>query len=177
MGYTFYQNRTKQQMIQDITSDEKSETMSWQTIDQSLRGNVLWTVCKITDLQANTEKNVIFCYLLSKNEGEWGYKDMSESCGPFQYNCPLKFLKMAPVADQEWRDKVIAYHAENNRKSSTPIVFNEIYELLPTCNVKSVRITGRIKRSLVGVAVDGRSYKVNPKYLTGKILPSFQVQS
>jgi hypothetical protein len=71
--------------------------------------------------EARPPERFITCDLLrcSNYRGlpEWGYKDMAESCGPYYYNCPEKYLKMVPVvANQEWRDGVAEYHRERRRK-------------------------------------------------------------
>lgn len=44
----------------------------------------------------------------------WGYKDLDESCGPCEVNCPISYLSKAsePVGyAAEWREKVRKYHA------------------------------------------------------------------
>lgn len=44
----------------------------------------------------------------------WGYKDLDESVGPCEVNCPISYLAQAsdPVGYAvEWREKVRAYHA------------------------------------------------------------------
>lgn len=55
-------------------------------------------------------KKSIFVFLINKEGGEWGYKDMHESEGPGYYEVPLKMLKAAdpPVNEmaQNWREKV-----------------------------------------------------------------------
>jgi hypothetical protein len=52
----------------------------------------------------------------------WGYKDMDESQGPVEVDCPLSLLAMVPCPTggyaAGWREKVRAYHeAEKRRKS------------------------------------------------------------
>lgn len=45
----------------------------------------------------------------------WGYKDMDESFGPCQVNCPLHFLeKASPPTGYaiKWREQVRQYHAD-----------------------------------------------------------------
>ena len=37
----------------------------------------------------------------------WGVKTLIESEHPFYYDCPVKFLYLAPIACQEWRDRVL----------------------------------------------------------------------
>jgi hypothetical protein len=56
----------------------------------------------------------IIAYLLDYggSKHEWGYKDVEESMGPLETNCPLAYLDMAPAESPEWRERVRAYAAE-----------------------------------------------------------------
>lgn len=73
----------------------------------SVRGNHHWYVVE----RADSGERFIGLDLMSFKKGEGGYKDMCESMGPYYYDCPLKFLKMVPVANAEWREKVRAFHS------------------------------------------------------------------
>jgi hypothetical protein len=45
----------------------------------------------------------------------WGFKDMSEDEGPYEFNCPLHYLEKASPPEGfaiKWREKVRMYHAE-----------------------------------------------------------------
>lgn len=98
MGWDFYSRLSKEAMIEDICRKSENEAGIWETIAKSLRGNHLWTVRQMTtkvDGQPFHSVRYIVLYLLAKHEGQWGYKDISEDMGPFVYDCPLKFLKMA----------------------------------------------------------------------------------
>ena len=76
-------------------------------------GNQLWYIA--TNQESGSD--YIGLCLLSKYEGEWGYKSMSESMGPYYYNCPMSFLKATENSahkDNDWREKVLA---TNNKKN------------------------------------------------------------
>ena len=56
--------------------------------------------------------------LTGRHDGEWGYKDMSESMGPSQAEAPLKLLALLSPLDPQaetyaarWRERVTAHHA------------------------------------------------------------------
>jgi hypothetical protein len=56
--------------------------------------------------------------LTSRQNGEWGYKDMCETMGPCEATAPLKLLDLLSPLDpekesyaQNWRDRVRAHHA------------------------------------------------------------------
>ena len=54
----------------------------------------------------------------------WGYKDLCESMGPNQVNCPLGFLDLVPNIPEPygaaWRERVKAYHAQRSAKRRNP---------------------------------------------------------
>ena len=88
------------------------------------RGNVhsgvLWSVWERTwtkdGRQVRPADRWIMCDLLRYQGGQWGYKDMEESCGPFYWSCPLSYLDMVPVANEEWRRGVRNYHERQRAK-------------------------------------------------------------
>ena len=65
--------------------------------------------CAMLAKDSNGKKS-IFVFLINKEGGEWGYKDMHESMGPYYYEVPLKMLKAADPPQNEtaqnWREKV-----------------------------------------------------------------------
>ncbi len=122
MGWLFTANATRQTIIDGLLELEANEHGIWETLHHCTRGNVLWSVVKFTDKKAGTTQVIIACHLLQKSVekyGErkvisWGYKPMDESMHPSYYSCPLSYLKHAPVACEEWRDKVKQYHQKYN---------------------------------------------------------------
>lgn len=98
MGWTFG-NWNKHGLIRHLTEENGVKTIA-----KTVRGNVLWAVQE----SAGGEK-FIGCYLLGADRGGWGYKDIDESMGPFEINCPLVYLDMVPCPGgraTEWRAKV-----------------------------------------------------------------------
>lgn len=71
----------------------------------TMAGKHLWTVY---EMPGGTR--FIALDLIEKQDGEWGYKDMDESMGPFYFDCPLKLLNLAGEPPNEtaarWRDDV-----------------------------------------------------------------------
>lgn len=48
----------------------------------------------------------IAVFLISCNKGEFGYKDMTENCGPCYYTCPERILKLSTQTSEfsvKWR--------------------------------------------------------------------------
>lgn len=81
-------------------------------------GNHYWAA-----LQDKSGAKFIFLALMKgggKNSG-WGYKDMTEHCGPYYYDCPLSLLEMTDEPTGEsaiaWRKKVREYHAAKKARA------------------------------------------------------------
>lgn len=108
MGWTFGW-KTKKDLVRKLTENHANEYGTWTVVAAKLVGNELWTVKDI--VTEGFTGRVIHVDLLEVH-GEWGYKDLSECMGPYAYTCPLEFLELVPVvANQDWRDKVRAFHA------------------------------------------------------------------
>jgi hypothetical protein len=119
------QNRIR---IQDWTDPKTGIRYLQTTLAYCVRGNNLWSVIESRKFNPNeTEpffsKKFLGLDLLKwggKSDG-WGYKDMDESSGPYQFNCPLKYLDMVPQTGLNeyaltWRKAVREYHAEQAAK-------------------------------------------------------------
>ena len=131
MGWTSYPNHSKSEVIHNIKSSYPAD-MQW-----SLAGNNLWGL-----YTTSTGDNAILLYLLqSFGKNEYGYKDLCESVHPYQYNCPLKFLKQAKVECQEWRDEVVKFHenASKVRKLAANLMIGDIIQL-KNSRIKEVRV-------------------------------------
>ena len=117
MGW-YFSRQTRDQLIRELIQPQENERAHSEVIAHALRGNVLWSVARITAKQAGFMKlaagdsiNVIRCDLLQGSGGEWGHKPLDESMHPYYYSCPLRYLDMAPVQSPEWREGVRAHHA------------------------------------------------------------------
>jgi len=141
MGWSFGHSR-RADLIRALTNREDGERATRTCVAHCYRGSahrgVLWTVWLVVEKATGKEIRFIGCDLLEYNRSmgpgyEWGYKDMCESMHPYYYSCPLKYLEMAPVACEEWREGVRKYHAEHSKKLEKGKVYHA---------VKGVRIQG-----------------------------------
>lgn len=117
MGWLYSQQwDTKESLVQHLLNG-----LPWyNVIAHSVNGNNLWMVCeKKPDAPEGAENRWLGLVMMQSGRGDgWGYKDMSESAGPYESNCPLKYLDMVPDPGgyaTEFRARVRAYHAERGK--------------------------------------------------------------
>lgn len=90
MGWLFMSEmRSKSQLIAHLTGPGNGLN----TLAKCLKGSTLWAVQAPSDRPGQA---FIACYLLGADQGAWGYKDMTESCGPVQNSCPVKYFDLVP---------------------------------------------------------------------------------
>jgi len=165
MGWSFTHGASKQDIVADLTKTWESDTIRSETIAKSLNGNRLWFVVEHTSKVDGTKSRFIALSLLACDRSYgYGSKDMSEDCGPCYYDCPLKFLDMAPPSDSQfaegWRDKVREHHASRRTQRKRKVEEGKTYQLLRTAKeygdrveITQVRVStrrGRTKREFVG---------------------------
>jgi hypothetical protein len=105
--------RTKADVIADIL-DGAQRAGREVLAHHSARG-AFYTVQRSPLTENGPVTNWIGVYLIERQGGEWCLKEMSEGCGPYAHDCPLRFLNMAPVDGEygaAWRERVRAYHAQ-----------------------------------------------------------------
>ena len=162
MGWCFLEGQTKKALVNDLIRDESREKGIRKVLAHSLRGNCLWTVVYVGYPVGKT-RIFIHLDLLQKHGGSWGYKDLSEEEGPCYYNCPIKFLDQAPVANEEWRESVREYHAETTRLRKMRIEPGMKFQLLD-CTVPWATIVEVAPRRIIGV-YQGVRYRLQKRLL------------
>ena len=113
MGWMFlYECPTKKSLVQYLIRPQHNEEWHKETIRHCCRGNCLWTVERIWNDKTGADSKSIILYLMEKQDGCWGSKDMCEGMGPYYFSCPTSYFKVAgPTEDkgaQVWREKVLA---------------------------------------------------------------------
>lgn len=68
-------------------------------------------------------KRFVLLVLVQSGHDGWSYKDIAESMGPAEVDCPLRLLDLTEPGDgskhaTEWRAKVRAVHAEQQRRNA-----------------------------------------------------------
>lgn len=176
MGWTTStQWQSKKDLIAYLTKDHfhctPRASITSKCVTKTLRGNTLWAVWDITNIDHHTsdfkQHRYIACYLLrSYGLRGFGYKDMWEDEGPFYYDCPLKYLDMVPeVANESWREGVRHYHARKHVE-----LFSGLIVGLRDCVIPALKLTNPDPRKgwWQGVARDGRTFRIARKHLSGE---------
>jgi hypothetical protein len=142
MGWLFRCGSTRKGLIEErIKGWERTKSdcllITSRCLAHCFRGGafsgVLWSVWERTFTgngeEAEPTQRWIQCDLLRhQRDYGWGYKDMEESCGPYYYSCPLKYLRMVPVeqygGNGPWREQVYEYHEirKARRQQRTPTI-------------------------------------------------------
>jgi hypothetical protein len=129
MGWTFFSDsprETRAQIIERELTQPATDTNpnAWGFHSLSERGS---TVYAIAWRQPANQPRIYFgvVVLTSRKRGEFGYKDMDESMGPYYYDMPLRMLDqleaLAPLRPddinaQAWRDRVRQHHIHKRKK-------------------------------------------------------------
>lgn len=127
---------TRRALIEDLTKSERTESEDgriWErnTIARACVGNDLWSVVEITrhipgpgNAKA-IHRAICLDKMMCSTRGrgynkitEWGHKPLSEEMFPYSYSCPLKFLKMVPIKNWEWRLRVMGYWAAREYRAA-----------------------------------------------------------
>ena len=153
MGWTFLFNAPeKRHVIEECTkSGDRVEC-----VRKSVNNNELWTIW----VDKISKKKTIVLFLLSKNKGNWGYKDITEAMYPYYFKCPLSFFEEVPEENKEWREDVRAWHAaqKNNKNLLGKICLGSVVKLNGSTPDK-FKVTNL--DPLVGVSIEnGKEYKL-----------------
>lgn len=157
MGWTFLHNTPdKRQVVEMCTRD--SDTLK--CVKKAVHGNHLWTVWQ----DSVTKNKTIVLFLLGKDRGDWGYKDITEGMGPVEVDCPLSFLDFVPEPTDSpyakgWREKVRKYHEqEKTRRGALKALEIGKMVRLKDSNPSEFRIVSL--DPLRGTASTGHTYKI-----------------
>lgn len=137
------------------------------TLAHCVRGNILWAVQKWEHL----DDPFIGCYILvgpvkdKRGFYSCGYRGYCESEHVSRYNCPVRYLDMAPETCPEWR----AIVRREAAAKATPLKVGLIAEL-KGCKIPAVEVTS--VRPLRGRA-DWTTYRLKRSLLSGRTFASW----
>lgn len=179
MGWTCTPGASKKDIIAD-----RCRTQQWangatqyrlETVKRRIIGNCLWA---IRERYINDELDVryIALDLLGSDGDGWCYKDLSESVGPAEVNCPLSYLEEVDMPEGEsaanWREAVRAYHEKGKaaRELVNSLKPGDEFEIEGGKPSRFV-MQEKVGRSLFAIAM-GVRYKIAPRHFQRiKLIP------
>jgi len=164
MGWTFPHGASRSDIIDELTKEQLTERGEFRTLRKCFRGNTMYALHESGE-RGNPRK-WLGIYLLQRHNGDWGYKDMSEDCHPYYYDCPVSYLDAAdePSTDnaREWRrlvrEQAAVRASKKPRKGET--------WTLEGCRIPQVKIVSL--KPLRGLA-QGQVYKIKRTLLGEKV--------
>lgn len=156
MGWLYSERwSTRKDLIGHLIEDNEH----CKTLKHCCVGNNLWMVKEYSGNDSEIIERFILLCLMQFHGGSycyWGYKDIDETAGPYQVNCPLSYIEMCtePHNDysREWRERVRQYHALRNRKLGIGDTFtycNMHWQVCDTHGVKGWSITQLPNQGLI----------------------------
>ena len=111
MGWLFSNGwSTKKELIDYLCRSEGGH----KTLKKSIRGNRLWILQEYQKDGAPVRYIVLMLMGKHPDGYGWGYKDIDESMGPYEVDCPLSYLDdLTPAANdysRDWRSAVRKFH-------------------------------------------------------------------
>lgn len=182
MGWLFTNGQTKEQLIQRCLYGGASPS-DFRRLDHSVVGNNLWVVFERKP-EAPTSRTIGYAngesreypiperflalYLLDGSGEGWGYKDMDESMGPCETNCPQRLIDMVPDPGSyatAWRARVKAQReaSAGKRRSIKALQLGQKVQLVEGCKPPVVTIASL--KPLRGYGEDGRLYRIQPRHV------------
>jgi hypothetical protein len=163
MGWMFLHNAPdKRQVVETCT--KSSATLK--CVKKAVHGNHLWTIFENTV----TKKKSIVLFLLAKNQGCWGYKDITEHMGPSFYDCPVSFFDEAPRPESaSWRAKVRLFHLQEKERRThlKNLAVGSMVRLMDGYKPSVLRITST--DPLRGTSSEGDLYRI-PKTRIAEVM-------
>lgn len=128
MGWTVpWSTRTKEQLLELLRREVGSGR---KIIKESVVGNHRWSVEEY-ERDGKTIRYIrldLLAYF--RDVGAWGYKDLCESMGPAEVDCPLSFFDLVPLPDgnyaEAWRQSVRDYHRSRAQRRNLARVGLEV---------------------------------------------------
>lgn len=160
MGYLVPYGYSKADVVKEVTSGSDA---------YSVYGSEVYAL----HTDAKTGKKFIAVILVKKIDGHYGYKYMTETDGPYYYNCPKNILDKSEMTDErstKWRN--LCLEAKGKKLVSKNLLENLIIgkEKMFSCNGRNAKFISTFSKGyIVGKDVEsGMVYR----YKKGSILPA-----
>lgn len=114
LNYNFQTKKYDRKSWLDNNYNSETKDYKWEVLKSSMVGTTWYGAIKRT--KKATNEIIVFgeTILTAIDHGEFFYKEVSESMGPYTIDCPLNILKLLTPTDDpyslQWRDKCVAKH-------------------------------------------------------------------
>jgi len=166
MGWTSSYNWEKPSDVRDeILAGYARQSDRFEVLDHKMTGyGRRWWMLLRCKKDGGAYDDIIVLYLINPSYQGSGcaYKDVEESMGPYEVDCPLSLLDRASDTTYEyavkWREGVRAYHAAHKAGASAfkagqkVELYGRVYTLIK-----------KVKRSWVA-SCDYTTYRITPKH-------------
>lgn len=119
MGWTFY----RPSFYKNGKIDRKAE-LDYKYGNLLIKSQMVGTTWFAAIKQLCSNEIWAAVYLTAIDKGDFGYKDMDETMGPYDYRCPKSILKLlTPTKNMfanGWREKCYEYHKQQAKKTKVP---------------------------------------------------------
>lgn len=175
--------------IVNLFTPAENSGVTFDVLQASKVGSVWYVAVRMTGANpapyiADADGSFVFCavILTSRKNGEWGYKDMTETMGPVESKAPASILaKLSPLDDsdratyaREWRARCRAYAARvkprhgDRVKLAEPVPFTGLQG--QKVDVQDVECTFYMRRGKKRTCYrhpDVGLLRLRPEHLTG----------
>lgn len=114
MGWTFSSRWSNRKELLVYLRSGLRIGEGYELLKSSAVGNNHWYLCR----RKSDGRVFIGLDLMKGGRSEgWGYKDLDETCGPNEVNCPMAYLDQAGPAEGyavDWRERVREYHRKHS---------------------------------------------------------------
>lgn len=183
MGWTYGPERNASEVREHLRKQLRESGYAIVRDASTAYGRRYWAV-----LEKNGERDIFHALISGTRSSDWyggdpswGYKDMSESMGPSDEDCPLALLDLAPLPAceieedgyggrcknghgyaHEWRDRVRKYHASRQSARAADFAIGQTFTLYG----RAYEVCGYKGRSVLASGPrNGVRYKIGPAQL------------
>ena len=123
MGWTSYYARNYKNGKVDVIAEVEEELNcenekgKWTVLKSAKYGSTVYSAVEYLNKETNEKKVFATVFLTSTRNGEFAYKDMDETCGPYQYDCPESILKLLTPTESKWANEWRAKCREYRKKA------------------------------------------------------------
>jgi hypothetical protein len=169
MGWLFGWD-TRKKLVEHLLAQNGG---NYKAIKSCSVGNNLWVVFEAKEAAQSPERFVCLFLIKGPPFGRqdsygWGYKDVDESMGPYEINCPASYLDLAqpePTKGHavEWRTRVRERAAKLKAAVPGARFINPHKAELPVYEVTKRRSPSSW---LIKDTADGHRYRAGPKFIS-----------